>query len=234
MQTQWIEIRRETDQRFDGYLALPPAGTGPGLVLFQEIFGVNDHIRAVAEQFALAGFVVLAPDMFWRAQTRVELGYGPDDMEKAGALMLQCTSNPKQIEDDILTTVSTLRARAEVSNAKVGSVGYCMGGRLAFIAASLGAVEASVSYYGGRIQNHLNLAEKITCPMQFHYAERDSHIPKSAVEAVQEAMDGKNAEIFVYPNAEHGFNCWARNSYHPASAALALGRTTTLLAKHLF
>ena len=226
--TAWITIA----PGFEAYLALPPAGSGPGLVLFQEIFGVNEHIRAVAEQYALDGFVVLAPDVFWRAEPRVDIGYSPDDMQRG--VGLAGTLKPAEVLADLQATVATLRARPEVGGRKVGAFGYCMGGRLAYTAAALAGVDAAVAYYGGGIHGQLDLAPRITCPTMFHFAGIDTYIPPEAVQSVRSAMAGKPAEIFDYPGAHHGFNCWARASYDAPSAALAHGRTLEFFARHLF
>jgi carboxymethylenebutenolidase len=226
--TQWIEIA----PGFGGYLALPPAGTGPGLVLWQEIFGVNEHIQAVAEQYALDGFVVLAPDTFWRQAPRVQLGYEGADREQAMTLMKGCAA--ADALTDIGASLAALRARPEVGGAKVGTFGYCMGGRLAYLSAATGGVDAAVAFYGGGIHGQLERAAAITAPMQFHYAGHDDNIPLEAVERVRAALAGKAAEIHIYPGAHHGFNCWARASYHAPSAALAHGRALAFLAQHLF
>jgi carboxymethylenebutenolidase len=135
---------------------------------------------------------------------------------------------------DLVAAVAALRARPEVGDRKVGAIGYCMGGRLAFLAAAIAGVDAAVAYYGGGIHDQLDKAGSIRCPVQFHYAERDDHIPASAVERVRGAMAGKAAEVHVYPGAMHGFNCWARASYHAPSAALAHGRSVEFLARQLF
>lgn len=228
VRTQWIDIA----VGFVGWLALPPAGRGPGLVLFQEIFGVNTHIRAVAEQYALDGFVVLAPDLFWRATPRVDLGYDGADREQALALMQGYAAGDALA--DVAAGVAALRARPEVAAARVGALGYCMGGRLAYLAAAGTDVDAAVAYYGGGIHGQLERAAAIRCPVQFHYAGHDEHIPPAAVQKVREAMAGKTAEVHVYAGAQHGFNCWARASYHVPSAALAHGRTLAFLAAALF
>lgn len=229
--TSWIQINGAAGS-FDGYLALPPGGRGPGLVLFQEIFGVNAHIRAVAEQYALDGFVVLAPDVFWQQERRVELGYDGDDMQKAFKLMQGI--DPQAIGRDIVDTVKTLRARPEVGSGKVGAIGYCMGGRLAYTAAAIAGVDAAVAYYGGGIHDHLELVPRIGGPVQFHYAELDDHIPAEAVAKVRAAVADKPAEVHTYPGANHGFNCWARGAYHAPSAALAHGRSVQFLAANLY
>jgi carboxymethylenebutenolidase len=213
---------------FDAYLALPPAGRGPGLLLLQEIFGVNDHIRAVAEQYALDGFVVLAPDVFWQQQRRLDIGYTADDIQRGRALAM--AADKAALQRDLSDAVSHLRARPELQGRGVGAFGYCMGGRLAYVAAATAGVDAAVAYYGGGIQDMLDLAPRIGCPMQFHYGALDANIPVSAVDKVRAAMAGKPAEVFVYEPADHGFNCWARASYHAASAALAHGRTLQFLS----
>ena len=227
---KWIQV--EAAEPYDAYLALPPAGSGPGLVLFQEIFGVNAHIRAVAEQYALAGFVVLAPDLFWRQQRRVELGYEGEDMQRA--LAFTKSIDRDALLRDIGSSVAALRARPEVGSHKVGAIGYCMGGRLVYLAAATTDIDAAVPYYGGGIHDNLERAASIRCPVQFHYAGVDNNIPPEAVEKVRAAMAGKSAEFHVYAGAHHGFNCWARASYHAPSAALAHGRALQFLAQHLF
>ena len=224
--TSWIDIT----PGFAGYLALPPAGSGPALVLFQEIFGVNEHIRAVAEQYALDGFVVLAPDVFWRQAPRVELGYEGEDRQRAISLMQ--AQQPAELLADIHAAVATLRARPETAGRKLGAIGYCMGGRLAYVAAAQAGIDAAAPFYGGGIHNMLDIAGGITCPVQFHYAEHDTNIPLDAVERVRAALP--QAELHVYMGSTHGFNCWARASYHAPSAALSHGRALQFLARTLF
>jgi carboxymethylenebutenolidase len=217
---------------FDAYLALPPAGNGPGLLLLQEIFGVNEHIRTVAEQYALDGFVVLAPDVFWQQQRRLDIGYTPDDIQRGRAMAM--AADRGALQRDLADAVKDLRARPQVKGRGIGAIGYCMGGRLAYVAAASAGVDAAVAYYGGGIQDMLDLAPKISCPMQFHYGALDANIPLAAVDKVRAAMAGKPAEVHVYDSADHGFNCWARGSYQAASAALAHGRSLQFFAEKLF
>lgn len=216
----------------DAYLALPPAGRGPGLLLLQEIFGVNAHIRAVAEQYALHGFVVLAPDVFWQQQRRLELGYSVADIQRGRALA--AAADRGALQRDLAAATAQLRTRPEVQGRGIGAVGYCMGGRLAYVAAATAGVDAAVAYYGGGIQDMLDLAPRIACPMQFHYGALDANIPPGAVDQVRAAMAGKPADVFVYDAADHGFNCWARGAYQAAAAALAHGRSLQFFAERLF
>ncbi|MFH1603498.1 MAG: dienelactone hydrolase family protein [Pseudomonadota bacterium] len=231
MTSQWISVDAADGGRFDAYLSLPPSGKGPGLVLFEEIFGVNRHIRAVVDQYALNGFVVIAPDMFWRQEPRMELGYEGADRDKAVAAMK--AADPAKLLQDIGSTIKALRGRPEVSG-KIAALGFCMGGRLAYQAASTGEVDAAVCLYGGGIQGELDRVAKINIPMQFHYGEKDAGIPLDAVEKVKAAFAAKKqAEFFLYPDAGHGFNCWDRGSYHAKSAALSHGRALQFLAQNL-
>jgi carboxymethylenebutenolidase len=134
---------------------------------------------------------------------------------------------------DIAATAKTLRAMPEVTG-KLAAVGYCFGGRLAYLSAANGSVDAAVPYYGGGIQNYLDQASKIKTPILFHYAENDRNIPMSAVANVKKSFAGRdNATFFVYPGADHGFNCWARGTYQQKAAALAHGRTLQFLAENL-
>ena len=227
--TSWMPIGHDG---FDGYLALPPAGRGPGIVLWQEIFGVNAHIRAVAEQYALAGFVVLAPDVFWRQARRIELGYEGEERQRGRDLA--AALQPETLQADIRAAVGALRSLPATAGCRTGSVGYCLGGRLAYLTAALTDIGAAVAYYGGGIHDQLALAPKIRAAMQFHYAGHDDHIPPAAVAKVREVMTAQAAEVHVYADAQHGFNCWARATYHAPSAALALGRSLTFLASRLF
>lgn len=207
------------------YLALPPTGLGPGLPLFQEIFGVNRHIRAVAEPYALDGFVVLAPDVFWRQSPRVELGYAGDDRNRAIALMQAFSADSAAVLGDMALAFNTFHERPETSGRKLGAFGYCMGGRLAYLAAASQRLAAASAFCGGGIHGQLDRAASVRCPMQFHFAEHDDHIPPDAVQSVRQAFARPGDELHVYPGAHHGFNCWDRGSYHAASAALAHGRT---------
>ena len=238
VRTEWIRVPTTGGADgggFDAFLATPPSGNGPGLLLLQEIFGVNAHIRGVAEQYALAGFTVIAPDLFWRQATRVELGYVGDERERAMALMR--TVNRDDALADMQASVAALRA-LPACGGKVGAIGYCMGGRLAFAAAALCGVDAAVAYYGGGIATQLDLAPRIRCPLQFHHAGRDHAIPADAVAAIRAAMAASPAadvaEFHDYADAEHGFNCWERASYHAPSSARAHARTLELFARTLF
>ncbi|WP_118181828.1 dienelactone hydrolase family protein [Paraburkholderia phosphatilytica] len=228
--TRWIDIPTDKDG-FEGYLALPKAGKGPAVVIIQEIFGVNGHIRSVAEQYAQDGYVAIAPDIFWRTQPRVELVYAGADRDKGIELMQK--TDIKQTVADLGATAKLLRSLPEVTG-KISAIGYCFGGLLAYLTAAQGTVDAAVAYYGGGIQRNLDEAAKVKVPMQFHYGELDAHIPQSDVGQVKERFIGRDdVEFHIYPNADHGFNCSERASYNQHASALAHGRTLTFLGERL-
>lgn len=229
MASQWIDIAARDGGKFKGYLALPPAGKGPGIVLIQEVFGVNAHIRSVAEQYALDGYVVLAPDIFWRQEPGVELGYEGADKDKAFALMKALDTD--QAVDDIAATVQALRQRAECQD-RVASLGYCLGGMLSYRSALEAGVDAAICFYPGGIANHLDKADRLAVPVQFHFAGQDQHITEAHIEQTRQSFAGRDdVEIHVYDGADHGFNCWARGAYHRHAAALSHGRALIFLER---
>ncbi len=229
--TEWIELTASDGGRFKAFLALPPARKGPGVLLIQEIFGVNRHIRGVAEQYAQDGFVVLAPDLFWRMEPGLDIGYSGADMERGIGLM-QSLDFPQAIKD-LGAAAGALRSRPECSG-RVASLGYCLGGLLSYLTAASGTVDASVCYYGGGIHTHLDQAAAIEVPILFHFAGNDHYISPQAVDSVRSAFKShKQATVHLYPGVDHGFNCWDRGAYHPMSAALAHGRTLEFLSSRL-
>lgn len=232
MNGHWIDIPTTGTTGFSGYLSLPPSGKGPGIVLLQEIWGVNIHIRTVADQYALAGYVVLAPDVFWRMSSRVDLNYDEAGTEQAFGFYQKLDSD--QAAKDVASAVVALRALPELSG-KVATLGYCLGGQLAYRGAALSKADAAVCYYGGGIDQYVNIADQITQPILFHYAADDSHITQDKVATVKAAFSGKsNATFYDYPETDHGFNCWGRPAaYNQRAAALAEGRTLTFLAENL-
>lgn len=235
MNGHWVDIKAHDGVSFGAYVSTPPTaamepkGQGPGIVLIQEIWGVNQHIRDVADSYAMDGFTVFAPDIFWRQQPRVDLGYNEVDNPKAFAFM-GALDRPNTALD-LAGTAAALRAHPAVKG-KIASVGYCMGGALSFVCAASGIVDAAVCYYGGGIHTMLDRVPNIKVPMLLHFAENDGHIPMSAVTSVQAAFKGRDeVRVDVYPGVDHGFNCWGRTMYNQKAAALARGRTLAFLAK---
>ncbi len=208
--------------RFEAYVAAPAAAPRGALVVVQEIFGVNSHVRSVADGFAADGYLAIAPALFDRVERSVDLGYGDADIQRGFALKT-ATGNECPLLD-------IAAAKARVSGAgKVGVIGYCWGGLLSWLAAcSLDGLAASIAYYGGGVPGHASL--KPRCPVLAHFGERDNHIPLDTVEAFRAAQPA--VTIQLYP-ALHGFNCDQRASYDAASAALARERTLAFLHRHV-
>jgi len=231
MNASWIDIPTRDGKTFQGYLSLPPTGSGPGIVLLQEIWGVNHHIRTVADQFALSGYTVLAPDLFWRIEPRIDLEYNEAGNEKAFSLAKRVDRDQATL--DVADAVDCLKARNEVTG-KTAVLGFCLGGQLAFRAAATGKPDAAVCYYGGKTVDYLDEAKQINLPIQFHHGGQDGSIPPDAVASIKTAFGDKNiAEFFDYADAGHGFNCWGRSLYNQKASALAHGRSLEFLATHL-
>jgi carboxymethylenebutenolidase len=216
----WIDI----GGGMTGYLAIPASGSGPGVVLLQEIFGVNAHMRDVADLYAEEGYVVLAPDLFHAMEQRVELGYDGADLEKAFGFYQRF--DPESAVPDIAASVAALRARSECTG-KVGAIGFCLGGKLAWLAAARAGVDAAVSYYGVGIEASLGDLATIKCPVTLHFGEMDKFVPEDAGNAIADAVKGKGVEIFVYPGADHGFNCPERPAFDKAASLMAHSRSLT-------
>ena len=212
---------------FSAYVA-EPAGTPKGaIVVLQEIFGVNSHIRAVADGYAAAGYRAIAPSTFDRVETGVQLGYTPDDMTEGMRLKAAVEALPAPaVLQDIQAAV------AHVSGAgKVGIVGYCWGGLLVWRAAEqVRGLSAAVAYYGGGMTAGTEPARKPAVPTMAHFGEQDTHIPLDSVKAFEQAHP--EVEVHLYA-AHHGFNCDQRGSWNASAAATALERSLFHFGKHL-
>lgn len=205
------------------YVAEPPATPRAGVVVIQEIFGVNDHIRAVADDFAAQGYLAAAPALFDRVERGIELDYSPASIERGRALAAQVAGIPALTDIE-----AALRWLEEQTGAKPGIVGYCFGGTLAWLAACRLGPAAAVGYYGGQIAAHAE--ERPACPVLLHFGERDKHITAADVDKVRQARP--EVTIHTYP-AGHGFNCTERADFDEPSARLARTRTLAFLAEHL-
>ena len=229
MAGQWIEIPAPDGGKFRGYLAIPKAGKGPGIVLCQEIFGINAYIREVADYYAEEGYVVLAPDLFWRLQPGIELGYSEEEWKKAFEL-LQKFDTDKGMQD-ITAAVRVLRTRNEVVG-KVGALGFCLGGRLSYLAAARSGVDCAVAYYGVTIDQYLGEAARIKVPMVLHFAEQDKYAPMDKVNRIKAAFrDRGDVQIYVYPGVDHAFARPPSPHFHKPSALMAHHRSIALLRR---
>ena len=225
MAGQYIDMKAEDGSgSFRGYLAMPSAGSGPGLVLAQEIFGINQTMRDVADNYAEEGYVVLVPDIFWRQEPNVDLGYGEADWKRAFELF-QGFDEAKGMQD-IQTAITTLRARPEVSGGKVGVVGFCLGGKLAYLSACRTDADVSVAYYGVGIDAALSEADNIKKPLMLHVAELDRFCPPEARDKIVQSLRGRpNVTLHVYPGMDHAFARLGGDHFHKPSALMAHERT---------
>ncbi len=203
------------------------------VVVLQEIFGLNRHIRNVADGYAKAGYFVIAPAMFHRVAAGIELGYSPEDMPKGFALKTAAEVLLPQLLGDVQAAIDHAARAGKAAGApkqlKVGIVGYCWGGLLSWRAAQqLQGLAASAPYYGGGMHKELKLP--LRCPTVAHVSDCDDYVPMDGVMALKNAYP--QATVHMYP-AKHGFNCDERASYDPASAALARDRTLAFFAQYL-
>ena len=216
---EWIKLTASDGHQFDGYFAMPSGTPRGGLVVIQEIFGVNRHMRSVTDRFAADGYVALAPALFDRVERNVDLGYDEAGYTKGRTVRQRVTY--EQAMRDTGASVAHLQRFG-----KVGIVGYCWGGNIAWLAACRLPVAAAVGYYGGDVANLLNETPK--APVMLHFGEKDQHIPLESVARIRAAVP--SVPVHTYP-AGHGFNCEERKDYDAASAAQARDRTLALFAK---
>jgi carboxymethylenebutenolidase len=209
------------------YVAHPTGTVRGGVVLLQEIFGVNAHIRATADAYAAQGYLVVAPATFHRIEAAVELGYTPEDIARGAVLKAAAENLPAP---GVLADVQAAISYAAQAG-KVGIVGYCWGGLLAWRAANqLAGLSAAVPYYGGGMTNPTEAARQPQCPVLCHFGELDHAIPVATVRTF--AQTHPEVTVQIYP-AAHGFNCDQRGAFNPAAAQLARERTLAFLAQQL-
>ncbi|HUO64695.1 MAG TPA: dienelactone hydrolase family protein [Terriglobales bacterium] len=221
---QMITLKAEDGHTFGAYRAAPAGKPKAGIVVIQEIFGVNHHIKNVTDGFAADGYVALAPAIFDRAEPGFETGYQPADIERGRAVRGKIDIG--DMVKDVRAAVGALKAEG----LKVGVVGYCLGGTLAWLAATrIDGLSCAVSYYGGGVAE--TAAEKPRCPVVFHFGETDQSIPPDHHAKIRAAHP--TLPMHIYPAAGHGFSCDERGSFHAPSATLARTRTLEFLAKHL-
>ena len=219
-----IQITSGDGIEIGAYVARPSGPTKGGILVIQEIFGVNGHIREVTDGYAQSGYLAIAPKIFDRIDKDIELGYEEADMGQGIELAFQ-KLNMEQTLSDLQAAIDELRREQD----RIGLVGYCFGGLLTWLSAcDLQGVDAAVSYYGGGVVNH---AEKqANCPVMMHFGELDAHIPMTDVEKIRSAQP--NVQLFSY-DADHGFNCDHRASFNQVAANQALERSLEFFAEHV-
>lgn len=218
-----IRIKAVDQHEFDAYLSRPSEPPSAGLVVVQEAFGVNSHIRRVTDSYTQDGFLSIAPALFDRVQRGVELGYEGSDREQGLAFARRL-----DLGDAVKDVSATLQYLRDQNVKRCGVIGYCLGGSVAWLGATRLQADAAVGYYGGKIPGFKE--ENPRCPVMLHFGTRDKHIPKAEIDQLQQLHPA--VQVFWY-DAGHGFNCDDRASYNAQAASLARERSLEFLRKHL-
>lgn len=218
-----VSLKASDGHQLDAYVSAPSSAPIAGLVVVQEAFGVNRHIRSVADSYAAEGFLVISPALFDRLERGVDLGYEGEDRQKGIALARQLS--PEESVQDVGAALEYLNRSI---TGKSGVIGYCLGGTMAWLAATRLAPGSAVGYYGGYVARFGQ--ETPRCPVMLHFGTLDKHIPKTDIDPVEAAHP--EVQIFWY-EADHGFNCDARASYNAAAAQQARARSLEFLKKNL-
>ena len=216
----------------EAYMARPEGdGPWPGLVILAEIYNANHWVRAVADGYAEQGFLCLAPDLYWRQDPGQYLNYTPEG-QQAGRALGQAM-DLDAFTDDMADYARALADHPD-GTGKVGTVGYCLGGKLVYLAVARDLVDVGVGYYAVQLDKFLDEAAQVTRPLMLHFAELDTRVPQETVSAVKKALDGKPlVKIYDYLGADHGFNRFGYPPYHPQAAEQALDRSLAFLRKHI-
>ena len=227
-----IKLKCADGVTINAYVAQPAGTPKGGMVVIQEIFGINSFVKEVADAYAARGYFALAPDLFWRLEPNVNLtDKTPEDWQKAFSLM-QRFDIDKGVSD-IQTSITHLRGLTGVSG-KIGAVGYCLGGQLAFLTATRTDADASVGYYGVYIQTRLGEAKAIKKPLLLHIAGKDQFVPPEAQAQITEGLKGNtNVTLHTYPDMDHAFARTGGQHYEKANADLANKRTEDFFRKNL-
>jgi carboxymethylenebutenolidase len=227
-----IKIAARDGGSFAGYLAKPASGRGPGVLVIQEIFGVNQVMREITDGFARQGYVALCPDLFWRQQPGIQIT-DKTDAEWARAFELFNGFDLEKGIDDLKSTLDALR-KIEGCSGKAGTVGYCLGGKLAYLMATRSSADCNVSYYGVGIEGLLGEAGKIAKPLMMHIAEADKFVPQEAQKKIKDGLAGnKHVTIHSYPGADHAFARVGGQHWNAGAAQSANQRTAAFYKQHL-
>jgi carboxymethylenebutenolidase len=226
---EMITLTADDGHRLGAYRAAPQGAPRGGVVVIQEIFGVNGHIKRVTDGFAADGYLALAPALFDRVEPGFATGYAPQDVERGRAVRAKIGFDTLVIDTAAAVAALARPGAATAPVGKIGVVGYCLGGSLAWLAATrIPGLACAVGYYGGAVAEHAG--ERPRCPVLLHFGETDHAIPPDHWATIRAAHP--TVPLHVYP-AGHGFNCDERGSYHEPSARLARERTLAFLRQHL-
>ena len=227
-----ISIDASGGGSFTAYLALPKGNRGPSVVVIQEVFGVNQVMREITNEIAALGYVALCPDLFWRQEPGVQIT-DKTEAEWQKAFQLFGGFDVDKGIGDLVATMNHLRSRPECSG-KVGTVGFCLGGKLAYLMAARSDADCNVSYYGVGLDALLDEAKAISKPLLMHVAEKDKFVPPEAQAKIKEGLKGHpQVTLHSYPDVDHAFARIGGQHYDKAAADLANGRTRDFFKAHL-
>jgi carboxymethylenebutenolidase len=227
-----VTIKSADGGEFQAYLNIPANARAAcaGIIAMQQIFGVNPEMRGFTDDFTMRGYISICPDLFWRQQPGVQINPGAEGAFEKAVAFGRGFDVDKGVED-LKATLAYLRAHP-ACNGMIGTVGYCLGGLLAYLMALRSDATCNVGYFGVRIEDHIAEAAKPMKPLLLHIPEKDRHVPPEAQATVKEALAQK-AELHSYPDADHAFNRVGAASYNAEVTALAYGRTVSFLRYHL-
>ena len=227
-----IKLTAEDGHEFDAYLAMPEGTSKGGVVVIQEIFGVNKVMRDICDDYAARGYVAICPDLFWRIEPGIDITDQSEEEWKKAFELFQAFDVDKGVED-LKATLAFLRDYDGCSG-KIGAVGYCLGGKLAYLLAARSDVDASVGYYGVGIEDMLGEAKQISAPLMLHIAEEDQFVPKDAQQQVHAALDRhENVTLHDYPDQDHAFARQGGDHFDAASADAANRRSAEFFQTNL-
>ena len=232
MNGRFVQVRAgDGSGAFRTYVTLPARTPAPALVMHHTMFGVNPLFRSFCDEYAAEGYVVVAPDLFWRLGKDIELDYREESYEIGHGLMRKI-DKPKAVED-VAAAIRSMRALPEV-NGRIAAVGYCMGGTLAYLTAAQGDVAASVCYYAIDMEDHFDVLDRIEVPLVVHLGDRDPYVKPGAFELIEKTLRGRPKTTFhAYPGIGHGFASKGSKNYNPAASSLAWSRTMDALKRAL-
>lgn len=220
------------DGAFSAYVARPSATPAPAIVVIQEIFGVNKVMRDICDDLAAQGFVAVCPDLFWRIEPGIDIT-DQSEAEWKRAFELYNAFDVDAGVSDIAATLTAVRALPGI-NGKVGAVGYCLGGLLAFLTAARTDSDATVAYYGVGIEKHVGEADKLARPLMLHIAEEDQFVPKEAQKVILAALkDHSQIQAYTYPGRDHAFARVGGQHYDAADAGQANARSLAFFKSNL-
>jgi len=231
MPGETVRIAARDGGAFEAYLATPAGGRGPGMVVLPEIYNANHWVRSVADRWAAEGYVAIAPDVYWRHEPGLYLQYNPEDQQRGRELGAGLDLG--LFMEDLRAAVGWLRARPDCTG-KVGSVGFCLGGKLVYLAMARHVLDAGVAYYAVQLADHLDESKSIDGPLMMHFGALDHRVPPDLFRTVCERLSGKPDVLnYWYEGADHGFNRDGYPPYHPQAAGLAHERSREFFRKHL-